>query len=77
MSLFDLQERICAFTGLNYLLDTEAEDKAVLGSLNRIKSVGRYEIRNMLVVCRFANEWSDSRDSDEYRRLIQLVRSNA
>jgi len=75
LDLFDLQERVCALTGLTYFFDGENDDKARLCSLDRIDSSGHYEVGNLQVVCRFANEWKSHRDNDEFKRLIREVRS--
>jgi hypothetical protein len=69
------QEGVCMLTGLQLQFDGEADDKAMLCSLDRIDSDGHYEPGNLQVVCQFVNSWkSDSRDA-EFRRLLGLVRA--
>lgn len=62
-------------TGLVLQYDGEADDRALLCSLDRIDSDGHYEPDNLQVVCQFVIRWkSDSKDL-EFRRLLALVRT--
>ncbi len=73
--LVDLQEGICAITGLTLQFDGEHDDDEMLCSLDRIDSNGHYEAKNLQVVCRFVNRWKGSSKDDDFRRLIGVVRS--
>lgn len=69
------QDGLCALTGIKLQFDGDEDDRELLCSLDRIDSNGHYEQGNLQVVCRFANRWkNDSRDED-FRRLVELVRS--
>ncbi|MBX3479662.1 MAG: hypothetical protein KF842_04630 [Caulobacter sp.] len=70
------QDELCAITGIPLQFDGAQEDSELLASLDRIDSNGHYERGNLQVVCRFVNRWkSDARD-EEFRRLIELVRTS-
>ncbi len=75
IDLLDLQEGLCAITGLTLQYDGEHEDAEMLCSLDRIDSEGHYEAGNLQVVCRFANRWKGSGSDEGFRRLIGVVRS--
>lgn len=45
-------------------------------SLDRIDSNGHYEKDNLQVVCKFANRWKSASDNGEFKRLIEIIRSN-
>lgn len=69
------QEGICALTSLPLQWHGEAEDPAMLASLDRIDSGGHYSDGNLQVVCRFANMWKGAAPDGEFRRLLDTVRS--
>jgi len=69
------QDGVCALTGLQLQFDGEADDKAMLCSLDRIDSDGHYEAGNLQVVCRFVNGWKNDSKDVEFRRLLGLVRA--
>jgi hypothetical protein len=70
------QDELCAITGIPLQFDGAYEDSELLASLDRIDSSGHYERGNLQVVCQFVNRWkSDARDED-FRRLIELVRTS-
>lgn len=74
-ALIDIQERLCALTGLPLQFDGDHEDIEMLASLDRIDSDGHYELDNLQVVCRFANRWKSNGKDEEFKRLIEVVRS--
>lgn len=69
------QQCLCALTGLNMQLDGEQEDSQMLCSLDRIDSDLHYEPGNLQLVCRFVNFWKSDQADDEFRRLLDIVRS--
>ncbi|WP_277970144.1 hypothetical protein [Sphingomonas echinoides] len=69
------QDGRCALTSLPLQWRGEAEDSAMLASLDRIDSEGHYCDGNLQVVCRFANMWKGAIPDGEFRRLLDLVRS--
>ena len=71
----ELQEGLCAITGLSLQYDGEFHDAEMLCSLDRIDSDGHYEVGNLQIVCRFVNRWKGNGDDSGFRRLIQVVRS--
>ena len=75
VGLLELQENLCALTGLPLEMDEKDGDKEFFCSLDRIDSDGHYEVGNLQIVCRFANRWKSADDDDEFRRLIEHVRS--
>jgi hypothetical protein len=75
LDLIDLQEGLCAITGLTLQYDGEHEEAEMLCSLDRIDSDGHYEAGNLQVVCRFVNRWKGSSNDDGFRKLIAIVRS--
>jgi hypothetical protein len=75
VELLELQEGLCAVTGLTLQYDGEYEDAEMLCSLDRIDSDGHYETENLQVVCRFVNRWKGSSDDEGFRRLMRIVRS--
>ena len=73
--LIDDQDGLCAITGIPLQFDGKEDDDQLLCSLDRKDSDGHYEPNNLQVVCKFVNRWkNDSRD-EEFRRLIDLVKS--
>lgn len=75
--LIDKQDGRCALTGLALQFQKEHEDEQLLASLDRIDSDGHYEAGNLQVVCRFANRWKSDAHTDEFVRLLSLVRESA
>jgi hypothetical protein len=75
LSLIDLQEGMCAVTGLPLQYHGEHDDAEMLCSLDRIDSAGHYAQGNLQIVCRFVNKWKNNADDQEFRRLINVVRS--
>jgi hypothetical protein len=76
LGLIDLQEGLCAVTGIPLQYDGECDDVEMLCSLDRIDSDGHYEVDNLQVVCRFVNRWKNDGDDADFRRLISIVRSS-
>lgn len=74
--LMGAQEYCCELTGLPFELDEVNGDTAMFASLDRIDSSGHYEPGNLQVVCRFANFWKGASDNQEFRRLIDVIRSS-
>jgi hypothetical protein len=72
--LLDMQQGICALSGLPLQYRESCEDPAMLCSLDRIDSGGHYERGNLQVVCRFVNKWKSSTLDDEFRRLLHIIR---
>jgi hypothetical protein len=75
--LIDEQKGLCALTGLTLQWQGDAEDTAMLASLDRIDSDGHYSDGNLQVVCRFVNGWKSSSPDGEFRRLLGIVRAAA
>lgn len=75
LQLIELQEGICAITGLPLQYDGDCDDTEMLCSLDRIESNKHYGEGNLQIVCRFANRWKSSGDDSAFRRLIAIVRS--
>jgi hypothetical protein len=75
LGLLELQDGLCAVTGLTLQYDGEHDDAEMLCSLDRIDSDGHYEPGNLQVVCRFVNRWKGSDNNEGFRRLISVVRS--
>ena len=69
------QEGLCALTGIPMQLDGEADDPQLLCSLDRIDSSGHYAPGNLQLVCRFINFWKNNSDNNEFKRLIEIVRT--
>lgn len=66
----------CALTGLPFHFPTTAgSNPNFYPSLDRIDSGGHYEEGNLQIVCRFANFWKSSSDDNEFRDLLNLIRS--
>lgn len=72
--LLDMQQGICAISGLPFQYREFCEDPAMLYSLDRIDSNGHYERGNLQVVCRFINKWKSNTPDEEFRRLLHIVR---
>jgi hypothetical protein len=75
LELIELQEGVCAITGLTMQVDGDYDDAEMLCSLDRIDSSGHYAPGNLQIVCRFINRWKGSSDGDGFRRLVTVVRS--
>lgn len=73
--LCEMQEHLCAITGLPLVYDDPEEDPEMFASLDRIDSSGHYAEGNLQVVCRFVNRWKGASDDSEFRRLIGLLGS--
>jgi len=77
IDLIELQEGVCAITGITLQYDGEHDDGELLCSLDRIDSDGHYEPGNLQVVCRFVNRWKGDGRDEAFRRLLSVVRSTA
>lgn len=75
INLLHDQERVCAITGIPLQFEPDVEDREMLPSLDRIDSNGHYERGNLQVVCRFINRWKSDAADEEFRRLVDVVRS--
>ncbi len=75
LDLMRLQEGRCALTGIRLLLDGDPGDDQLRYSLDRIDSSRHYERGNLQVVCRFVNRWKGAMDSEEFKRLLLLLRA--
>ena len=64
------QEGRCALAGIPLASDNDTENPEFLCSLDRIDSNGRYEPRNLQVVCRFFNRWMGDDDNVEFQQLL-------
>lgn len=73
--LAEEQQGRCAITGLPLQYDGDVSDINLLCSLDRIDSDRHYEPENLQIVCRFVNRWKGDSPDEEFRRLIDLVRS--
>lgn len=73
--LINEQHGKCALTSLPLQWHGEAEDLAMVASLDRIDSNGHYADGNLQVVCRFANKWKGATPDGEFRRLLGAVRA--
>lgn len=73
--LLKVQEERCAITGLSFQYRGSHDDQNMLPSLDRIDSDGHYEKGNLQLVCRFINFWKQASNDEEFRMLINLVRS--
>lgn len=76
VALIGLQDGLCALTDLPFEMDELDGDKELFCSLDRIDSDGHYEKGNLQIVCRFANRWKSDSDNEEFRRLLQYVRTS-
>lgn len=77
LALIDMQDGLCALTGLRLQYDGDHDDNELLCSLDRIDSDGHYEPGNLQVVCRFANRWKNADNDENFRRLVLIVRAGA
>lgn len=77
VSLFEMQEGVCALSGLPFDLDEKDGDKPFFLSLDRIDSSGHYESGNLQLVCRFVNRWKGADDDEQFRSLLTRVRGVA
>ncbi|MFC3122678.1 hypothetical protein [Agaribacter flavus] len=75
VGLIEMQEGICALTGMPLEMDEINGDSEFFCSLDRIDSDGHYEAGNLQVVCRFANRWKGDSDDEEFRNIIKQIRS--
>lgn len=73
--LLDLQENRCALTGLPLRFGGRDPNNPYLPSLDRKDSDGHYELGNLQVVCKFVQFWKGSSPDEEFRELLQAVRS--
>jgi hypothetical protein len=73
--LLESQNGLCAITGMQLQFRGEHDDPELICSLDRIDSDGHYEEGNLQIVCRFVNRWKSNQNNDEFRRLMELVRS--
>ena len=76
IDLFEEQEGLCALTGLEMVLDGNDGDPELCCSLDRIESSGHYERGNLQIVCKFANRWKSASDNDQFKGLIEKIRSD-
>ncbi len=74
--LLTKQNNQCALTGIQLQYRGEATDDNLRPSLDGIRSEGHYETGNLQLVCRFINSWKSDTDDEEFRRLLDLVRSD-
>lgn len=74
IEMFESQEGICAYSGLQMQLDGEEEDKEMLVSLDRIDSDDHYSPENLHLVCRFINRWKSNDSHERFERLISKLR---
>jgi len=73
--LFNDQDGFCAITGIRLQLPPNVSDPELVCSLDRIDSNGNYEKDNLQIVCKFVNRWKSDTPDKEFRRLIDLVKS--
>jgi hypothetical protein len=66
----------CAITSLRLQFEGDCEDEDQLASLDRIDSNGHYAPGNLQVVCRFANRWKSDDTDQNFRRLVDLLRTD-
>ena len=74
-ALLQLQEELCAITSLPLQYQGSHDNPELLCSLDRIDSNGHYEEGNLQIVCRFINSWKRDQDDEDFRSLLDLVRS--
>ncbi|MGF1659537.1 MAG: hypothetical protein ACFCUS_08905 [Rubrimonas sp.] len=74
LALIEMQEGLCALTGLPLEFDEREGDPEFFSSLDRIDSNGHYEDGNLQIVCRFANRWKGTDDDTLFRRLVDVLR---
>lgn len=72
--LWEVQNGLCAITGIQLQLDEIYTDEHLIASEDRIASDGHYEPGNVQLVCRFINRWKGDLDNDVFKRLINIVR---
>lgn len=77
LALIDMQEGLCAVTGLPLEFNERDGDPEFFCSLDRIDSNGHYELGNLQVVCRFANRWKGADDDALFRRLLEAIRNSS
>jgi hypothetical protein len=66
----------CKLSGLPLQWDDMHTDAEMLCSLDRIDSAKGYVRDNLQIVCRFINRWKNSSNNNDFRRLLNLVRSS-
>jgi len=71
--LWDLQEGLCAISGLPLQMPGSTLDRWMACSLDRIDSQGQYGPGNLQIVCWFVNRWKSDTEDQEFRRLFALV----
>ncbi|MGN8153096.1 hypothetical protein ACTJK5_12570 [Agrobacterium sp. 22094] len=71
--LIEMQDQLCALSGLPLQFLGMETDKQMLASLDRIDSNGQYAKGNLQVVCRFINKWKSDMPNPEFRRLMDCV----
>lgn len=75
IALIEAQEGLCALTEMPLEMDEANGDKEFFCSLDRIDSDGHYEAGNLQIVCRFANRWKSDSDDNNFRSIINRIRS--
>lgn len=75
LKLIEMQEGLCALSGLRLQYDGDIDDLELRCSLDRIDSNGHYVDGNLQVVCWFINRWKSDSGDDEFRRLLSIVRN--
>tara|TARA_R110002124_G_scaffold75139_1_gene201601 strand:- start:2395 stop:3459 length:1065 start_codon:yes stop_codon:yes gene_type:complete len=74
-ALIEAQGRRCALSGLNLEFDGRETSVDFLPSVDRIDSEGHYAKGNLQIVCRFINYWKSARDNQEFKALLDAVKS--
>lgn len=75
--LYDQQKGLCKISGLRLQLFGQETDPEMLCSLDRIDSGGHYVKGNLQIVCRFINRWKSDDESQNFSRLLDIVRKKA
>lgn len=73
--LINGQDGLCAITGIRLQYPPDVSDPELVCSLDRIDSNADYQQGNLQIVCKFVNGWKSDTPDDEFRRLIELVKS--
>ena len=74
-ALLKQQQRRCSITGLELQLLGKHDDSERIASLDRIDSDGHYEPGDLQIVCRFVNRWKRDDKDQDFRRLMDLLRT--
>lgn len=74
-ALLARQHGRCKITGLELQFLGQHDDDERIASLDRIDSDGHYEIGNLQVVCRFVNRWKRDDKDQDFRRLMDLLKT--